>query len=221
VLLDRGLIDRVRSTEPGPTASRQPDDGGAPVVRVDGSLDEPPGFHALHQAAQAGLAVPHAHERVELADSQPARATMEVGERGIGARVDSGFAFEIGDDVAQHRLVHVDQCAPESSGLAEVGTNSHRSGPGIIEHQLELTGHALSDRPGDGRRELGGGKDTIVATHAVEAELEPDAQRRRIGFQQQEVGAVGSQDATDLVDGIGDALPIHVQPTRRATALCI
>ena len=108
VLAQRGRVHGVGPREPGAAGPREHEHRRPAVVGIGAALDEPVGLHALHQPAQAGLAVARVHQLLELAQPQPARGLGpgEVRERGEHARIEAALVFERAHDVVQHRLVH-------------------------------------------------------------------------------------------------------------------
>src|SRR5207344_1491087 len=89
------------------------------------------------------------------------------------------------------------------------------------EEELELAGHAPTDRLGDGTDQLVRRQHALRAAHGVEADFEPDPERLRIGLQQQQIGAVRAQHAGKLLDRVRNGFGVHDQVMPRAGALCI
>ena len=81
VLVECLVVHRVRPAEPAAPGTGERDHGAPTVIRVDVPLHHPVGFRPLYEAAQAGLAVPHAHQLGEVADAHPATGLVQVRER--------------------------------------------------------------------------------------------------------------------------------------------
>ena len=125
MVFEGAVVDGACGAGAGPAGTREADRGGAPVVGDLDAVDEAVDLHALHQAAEAGLAVPHAHQCLQLAQAHRAPGAVEVGQDRVRAGVDAGFLFELADDLAQDGLVHVDERAPEL-GCGGVGHGQRR-----------------------------------------------------------------------------------------------
>ena len=140
---------------------------------------------------------------------------LEVRERGEDAGVHAGFLVERSDDFVQHRLVHADEGAPARDRIG------HYALARVVEHELEFAGDPSLQRRGDRFPEIVRRQDAIGARDVVEHEAQMHARGLRVRVAQQEIGAVGAQEAGELVHGCGNDFLIDRHPTLNTGLLCI
>jgi len=94
-------VHRVRAVEARPAGACHADRCRARVRFRYLAIDEPSRFHALHESAQARLAIARMHQRLEVGHRQASRTftACQVREQREHARIDTGVVLERAHDI--------------------------------------------------------------------------------------------------------------------------
>ena len=99
-------------------------------------------------------------------------------------------------------MVDADQRAPAGDGIC------HHTRRGSSSTSSNSPGDAPLERGRDGVPEIVGREDAVGARDVVEHEAQVHTRGFRVGVAQQQIGAVGAQEAGELVDCRSDTIAI-------------